>query len=65
MGRRARTMRTSAPLAEGVPLFAESGLSCVPAVHGNERLVGVLTQAELTPALYQGATDERRQRSVA
>jgi CBS domain-containing membrane protein len=51
MTRQVRVASAERPLAELVPLFADTGHHHIPVIDGEQRLVGILTQSDLVRAL--------------
>ena len=54
MSRQVRVASAERPLAELVPLFADSGHHHIPIVGEQARLVGIITQSDLVAALSRG-----------
>jgi CBS-domain-containing membrane protein len=54
MTRQVRVTCADRPLAELVPLFADTGHHHIPVIDGEQRLVGILTQSDLVRALSRG-----------
>ncbi|MFM0023404.1 HPP family protein [Paraburkholderia terrae] len=48
-----RTVSTSTPIVELVPLFADDGHHHIPVVDSHDRLVGIITQSDLIAGLYR------------
>ncbi|WP_323120412.1 HPP family protein [Burkholderia alba] len=59
MSRPVRTAQIATPIAELVPLFADHGHHHIPIVDAEQRLAGIVTQADLISGLYRQA--QRRQ----
>jgi CBS domain-containing membrane protein len=56
-----RSAPATRPIAELVPMFAASGHHHIPILDADQRLVGIITQADLIVALYeQRAHDQLR-----
>ncbi|MDN7671165.1 HPP family protein [Burkholderia oklahomensis] len=53
MSARVHTVRTTTPIAELVPLFADHGHHHIPVVDADQRLAGIVTQADLIAGLYR------------
>lgn len=53
MSTRVHTVRTTTPIAELVPLFADHGHHHIPVVDANQTLAGIVTQADLIAGLYR------------
>ncbi|KGS03453.1 HPP family protein [Burkholderia sp. ABCPW 111] len=53
MSARVRTARTTTPIAELVPLFADHGHHHIPVVDAEQKLAGIVTQADLIAGLYR------------
>ena len=49
------TARDTTPIAELVPLMANTGLHHIPVVNHDGRFVGIVTQSDLVAALYETA----------
>jgi CBS domain-containing membrane protein len=47
------TVRADAPVAELVAMMSDLGLRHIPVVDGDDRLVGMVTRAELVAVLNQ------------
>jgi CBS domain-containing membrane protein len=54
MTRQVRVASAERPLAELVPLFADTGHHHIPVIDGERRLVGIITQSDLVRALSHG-----------
>jgi CBS domain-containing membrane protein len=54
MTRQVRVASAERPLAELVPLFADTGHHHIPVIDGERRLVGIITQSDLVRALSRG-----------
>jgi CBS domain-containing membrane protein len=54
MTRQVRVASAERPLAELVPLFADTGHHHIPVIDGEQRLVGIITQSDLVRALSHG-----------
>jgi CBS domain-containing membrane protein len=52
-----RTVSESTHIAELVPLMADAGLRHIAVVDGEQRLSGIISQADLIAALYRGGLD--------
>ncbi|WP_109481878.1 HPP family protein [Paraburkholderia sp. C35] len=48
-----RTVATSTPIVELVPLFADDGHHHIPVIDSHDRLVGIITQSDLIAGLYR------------
>lgn len=48
-----RTVSTSTPIVELVPLFADDGHHHIPVIDSHDRLVGIITQSDLIAGLYR------------
>jgi CBS domain-containing membrane protein len=55
------TAKLDTPIAELVPLMADSGLHHIPVVDGENRFAGIVTQSDLVAALYQSRLREAAQ----
>lgn len=53
MSTRVHTVRTTTPIAELVPLFADHGHHHIPVVDADHQLAGIVTQADLIAGLYR------------
>jgi CBS domain-containing membrane protein len=54
------TVSSARPIAELVPLFANYGHHHIPVVDPHERLVGMITQADLISGLYRQTPLQQR-----
>lgn len=55
------TVKIGTPISELIPIFANSGHHHIPVLDAHQRLVGMITQADLISGLYrQEQTKERR-----
>src|SRR5262249_31180006 len=55
MNREVRVASADRPLAEMVPIFADTGHHHIPIIDAERRLVGIVTQTDLVAALARSA----------
>jgi CBS domain-containing membrane protein len=58
------TVGASTPIVELVPVFANYGHHHIPVVDANQRLAGMITQADLIAGLYRQAYAKQHQRAA-
>ncbi|WP_411828777.1 HPP family protein [Paraburkholderia caribensis] len=60
-----RTVSTSTPIVELVPLFADDGHHHIPVIDLHDRLVGIITQSDLIAGLYRQTQMQAQARGQA
>jgi CBS domain-containing membrane protein len=59
------TVDTGTPISELIPIFANSGHHHIPVLDAHQRLVGMITQADLISGLYRQEQAKNKERRAA